>query len=238
MRGQPININPVAARRAGCAGCLGIVGFVGFILWMTMFSNTCARMLGQETYPFKSDTRHLDPFAALVEVRARVGKNAHLTQIRATFVRSDGTMDLNADYKPGPHVTYTFQVPLDKAPENAPPIGAGGGPDKQYVQQVDVDCFQPGQRRSVSKISGNSRTSYSYTNEGMDFYRHTATMAKLDPDIGEPKISTQDLWKIALTKGAPKDSVAGIDFDVNGYEFRIRDTKVRFQCDPSGKLKE
>lgn len=203
-----------------------------------MFSNVCARMLGQVTYPFKGDTRHLDPFAALGEVRARVGAGAHLTKIEAEFVRSDGTMDLNATYKPGPHITYTFEVPVKSDSGEAPPIGAGGGPGTQMVQRIRVECYEPGQRRSVTRISGNSRTQYSYTNEGMDFSKGSPSMSKLADDIGDPKITTVHLWKIALEKGAPKEAVASIDFDQNGYDFRIRDTKVRFHLDPDGSLKE
>lgn len=230
------------AKIAGCGGCgclfLGIAGFVGGILYLTVFSNTCAKMMGEETYPFKADTKNLDPFAALGEVRQRAGKNARLISIEASYVRSDGTMNLEATYKPAPRISYKFQVPLDKGPKDAPPIGAGRGPNDVWVQDVTVECYEPGQRRHVTRIGGGSRSEYNYINEGMDIDRGSPSMRALAEDLGHPKMSPAALWKIAIEKGASKDAVATINYDKDGYEFYISGTKVRFECDPSGKVKD
>lgn len=235
------NTSGRSAKAVGCTGCgCGATFFVGLgtFLYIVIGTNTCAKMMGEETYPLKSDAKHFDPFKGVDEVREHVGPKAHLVEIDANFVRSDGTLDLTAKYRPAPHVTYTFDVPLDKAPADAPPVGAGRAPGDVWIQRVRVDCYEPGQRRSVTRISGNSRSSYQYTNEGMDVDRSTPSMGKLEPDLGTPKLSTLDLWKAGIAKGAPQDAVARIQFDKDGYEFSITGTNARVEFDRTGKPKE
>jgi hypothetical protein len=206
-------------------------------MWWILCTNSCAKMLGAETYPLKADPNHFDPFKALGEIRAKAGKNAHLTEIEVEYVRSDGTMNLNATYTPAPRVTYTFEVPLDKAPADAPPVGAGStGPGSVWMQKVEIEVYEPGQGRSVTKTSGNSRVQYTYHNEGMDIERRTPRMEDIKDDIGDPKISAADLWKIALQKGAPKDAVATIDYRKSGFRFDITGVNIFFNCDHDGKL--
>jgi hypothetical protein len=237
MPGRAVAVNPRVARRAGCGCVLGFVVAFGGFMWFVLFSNSGAKMMGAETYPLKSDPKHFDPFAGLAEVRERVGKNAHLIEISAYYVRSDGTMDLEATYKPSPNVTYTFQVPVDKPPSDAPPVGVGSTTrDSVWLQEVEVECYQPGQGRSVSRSSGGTRVSYSYHNEGMDFSRHSPAMQPFKDDIGDPKITTVALWKIALDKGAPKDAVAIINDSGTGYRFNISAAKIFFTCDVAGHL--
>jgi hypothetical protein len=229
------------AKRTGCGICgcfFGVFGFVGVIIYFTVFSNFCARMMGEETYPFKTDTRRFDPFAALGEVRAKVGVGGRLTEIDASFVRSDGTMDLKASYKPAPNVTYRFLAPLDKAPENAPPIGAGRGPDDVWVQDVTVRCYEPGMRRHVSRTSGGSTSSYSYTNEGMDIDRGTPSMRSLGDALEDPKLTTKEMWDLAIKKGADKNAVATIKYDADGYEFRISGLSFNLEWDKNGEFNE
>lgn len=230
-----------AGKVAGCVGCgcpLVFVAALGTFLFIVLGTNTCAKMLGEELYPLKSDPKHFDPFVGIEEVRERIGAKARLVKVDASFVRSDGTMDLTAKYKPAPRVTYEFDVPLDKAPDNAPPVGAGRGPNDVWIQHVRVDVYEPGQGRSVTRISGGSRTQYQYRNEGMDVDRGTPTMGKLKDDIGEPKLSTQELWKAGLAKGAPQDAVATITFDEDGYEFSVTGVDARLEFDRNGKPKD
>lgn len=205
-----------------------------------MFSNVCARMMGEETYPISGDPKLFDPIAAIPEIKAKVGAKAVLIEMDASSVRSDGTMDLHAKYKPAPNATYRFQVPLDKAPEDqeAPPIGAGRGPDDIWVQDVTVRVYDPGQRRHVSRISGGSRSSYSYTNEGMDMDRGTPRMMTLGQGIATVKVSTKQMWDIALKLGAPKEAVASIDVEDDESSFGITGTKINIRWDKDGKLKD
>lgn len=205
------------------------------IFYFAFFTNVCARMNGKETYPLKSSATRFDPFAAIPEIRERVGKNAHLITIDARYVGSDGTMNLEANYKPQPNATYVFQVPLDNPPANSSPVGAGHGPGGVWMQTVTVECYQPGQRRTISTFSGSSRSQYFLINEGMEVDRSRPTQRDIEPDVA-PSMSTAELWKIALEKGAPKDAVATITANRSGCTFSITGTKVNFYVDYSGKL--
>jgi hypothetical protein len=223
-----------AAKRAGCIFAFVIVGFVGFIVWFTMFSNGCARVMGIETYPLQGDVQHFDPFKELPQIRARAGQGAVLTEIEASYVRSDGTMDLKADYAPAPEVQYTFMVP-SKPPENLPPVGvAGRKAGDEWFQRVRITCGSIGQTRHVTRISGGSKSSFNYFNEGMEIDRGTPQSGESKSDIGDPKLSSTDLWTIALMKDAPKDAVAIIRYRDRGYDFNITST-LHFELDPSGK---
>lgn len=230
-----------AAKFVGCSGCgCGIAFVVGLctFLYIVIFTNSCAKMMGEETYPLKSDAKRFDPFAAIPEIRERAGAGARLVEVDASFVRSDGTMDLTATYKPAPRVTYKFEVPSDKGPENAPPIGAGRSPGDVWIVEVEVDVYEPGQRRSVTRISGGSKSQYQYMNEGMDIDRSTPRMGKLKEDIGTPKVTTADLWKQGAAKGAPRDAVATITFDADGYEFRVTGIDADVELDRDGKPRD
>jgi hypothetical protein len=234
------------AARKGCAcgvgGCIafliGIAAFVGLILYFTVFSNSCAKLMGEETYPIAGDASRFDPFAAIPDIRAKLGPEAILLEMNASFVRSDGTLDLKAQYKPAPTADYRFRVPIKEAPKDAPPIGAGRKPGDIWIQDVTVRVYEPGMRRHVSRISGGTRSSYSYTNEGMDVDRSSPQMGSLEEALPEPKISTREMWEFAISKGADKDAVARVSFDDDGYEFTISELKFHIRWDKDGKLEE
>ena len=219
----------------GCGLGLTFAAALATFIYVVTFTNSCARFNGVETFPLNSSASHFNPFASIDEIRNRVGLNAHLVSIEASYVRSDGTMDLTASYKPAPNVKYSFAVPLDKGPVDMPPVGAGRKPGDVWVQLVDVNCYLPGQMVYVSRMSGRSSSQFSYHNEGMDIKRRRANMATLEPDIGQPKVSTLDLWNMALSKGAPKDAVATIRFDTNGYKFAIAALNIQISLDANGK---
>jgi hypothetical protein len=221
-------------KRAGCVASLLIVGGIVFILWFTMFSNNCARIMGIETYPLTGDVRHFDPFKGLPQIRAKAGAGALLTEIDATYVRSDGTMDLMADYTPAPNVEYTFMVP-SKPPENLPPVGvAGRTAGDQWFQRVTVKCGQIGQVKKVTRSSGSGTSSFTYSNEGMEIEHGTPQSSQSQSDIGDPKVSLADLWSMAAAKGAAKDAVAIIRYRDRGYEFTISGS-TSFRLDSAGK---
>ncbi len=236
-----ISGDPARTLRKSIIGCgcgvLVIGGFVAGIVYVSC-SNFMGNMMGEKTYAISGDNRHFDPFAKLPEIRSRVGKDARLTEIRANFVRPDGTMDLEAKYTPFPTANYTFQRPLDKPPENAPPIGAGRGPDDQWFVEVRVSCYQPGQRRQVSRTGGGVSTRYQYTHLGMDVDEGTPQSGKLEAGLPDPKCSTQKLWETAIARNARGDAVARIEYGKGGYIFSIDGTGIRFQCDENCVIRE
>ncbi len=228
-------------KRVGCGicGCLaGVSAFVGLIIYVTVFTNTCARMMGEETYPISGNPSQFDPFAAVSDIRAKLGPKAILLDLQASFVRSDGTLDLKATYKPAPRADYKFRIPLAEEPKDAPPIGAGRKPGDVWTQEVTVRVYEPGQRRSVTRTSGSSRTSYQYINEGMDFDRGSAQMSTLDEGLPDPKLSTKQMWEAAISKGSDKEAVARISYDGSGYQFTISELKFFLYWDSGGKFDE
>src|SRR4051812_7881088 len=78
-----------------------------------------------DTRSVPGDAAHFDPVASYPSVLDYAGTGAKLISVNAYYVRSDGTVELNASYSPAPYVDYEFVHKLDKAPANAPPIGAG-----------------------------------------------------------------------------------------------------------------
>lgn len=228
-------------KKIGCAGCgcvLAIFGFIGAILYITVFSNVAAKWMGQETYPITGDAHRFDPVAAIPEIRKRVGEKAVLIDMRANYVNSDGTLDLLASYRPAPYVDYTFRLPLDKAPSDAPPVGAGRSPGDIWIQDVRVKVYEPGQSRHVRRVSGNSSSEYTYRNEGMDLSRGTPQMGDLKDAVDSIKLTTQEMWKVALAKGADQNAVAIIEADDSGTALTISSLKIYLYWDRDGKLDE
>ena len=230
---------PSTGRKVGCAGCgcgLVVLGFIGAILYITVFSNVAAKWMGQETYPISGDAHHFNPIAAIPEIRRRVGEKAVLIDMSANYVNSDGTLDLHATYKPAPYVDYTFRLPLDKAPGDAPPVGAGRSPGDIWIQDVRVRVYEPGQSRHVKRVSGNTSSEYNYRNEGMDLDRGSPRMGNLKDALPELKLSTNQMWKVAMSNGAPRDAVAIIRVNYSGYSFTISSLKLNLDWDLKGNL--
>ena len=187
--------------------------FIVFPLFVSGFGNA-------DTRPVPGDASNFDPVGALPGVTAYAGDGAQLISIDAEYVRSDGTMELTATYSPAPSVEYKFVHKVPR-PDNAAPVGAGGANTGDWYEPITIDASQPGKWWSVSKTSGNVTTKYSYMNQGME--RETSTPENgLDSEIvPAPACSFAELWKVALKKDAPKDAVATIEYDQNGYRFNI-----------------
>lgn len=239
-KGRPDQTGRVS-KKVGCGifGC--IFGFFGFLfgtIYLTTSSNYCARMFGEETYPIQGDPSRFDPFASIAHIRSKVGEKAILLEVRASFVRSDGTLDLKAKYRPAPDANYDFRTPVAEEPKDAPPVGAGRKPGDIWVQNVSVRVYEPGQHRSVSRISGSTRSSYSYVNEGMDIDRNSPQMGSLSDGLPDPKLTLKEMWDFAISKGADKDAVSRISYDDDGYEFFITGLNFHLYWDIDGKLME
>jgi len=251
------------ANKGACIGCAVLtVGGFGFILYKFVFvpvgnvvSSVSAqgmdtvRQLEQmkkdgkfapsqhETYEISGDPTHVDPFALVKEIRPKIGDNTHLYSIEAKFVRSDGTMDLNADYQPEPTIKYKFYREVKNDGAKLPPVGAGRSVGDVWLERTQVECSHPGEEKHYVSVSGRHNSSVYYTNKGMDFDRSQPYMNRLDPDLGDPKVTTASLWKTALEKGAPKDAVATIVYNMNGYHFSINGSQPDLYFDIQGKLK-
>ncbi|MCA0452389.1 MAG: hypothetical protein LCI00_00215 [Chloroflexi bacterium] len=186
-----------------------------------------------DTRPVPGDAARFDPVAGYAGVLDHAGTGAQLVGIDAYYVRSDGTMDLTATYSPAPHAEYNFMRELSEPPPNAPPIGAGGANTDPWYEPVEIELSKPGQWWSVSSSSGD----YSYVNQGMMRDVNSAVNGLSSPVIEPPACSFADLWAIALTKDAPAEAVAIIEYDVEGYDFSISGLSINLEFGMDCKLK-
>jgi hypothetical protein len=222
-------------RRRGWFGCLlilVIIGAAGFAAFRYLIGPFFESGGGNaDTRPLPGDAASFNPITALPDVTAYAGAGAQLVSIDATYVRSDGTLDLTAtSYRP--FVTYKFVREVD-APKDAPPVGAAGNSGGQWYEPITIDVYQPGQWRSVSRTGGGVSLKYSYMNKGMERETDDPTSSP-QTILPFPKCSFADLWKQAIQQHeAPKDAVAIIRYERDGYSFTISGISVfmRFDMD-------
>ena len=187
-----------------------------------------------DTRIIPGDAAHFDPVASYPSVLDYAGTGAELVSIKAYYVRSDGSTELNATYSPAPNVDYNFVRKLDKAPANAPPIGAGGSNTAPWYEPINIHLYQPGQWRKVS----SSSVSYTYVNKGMERSVDDPENGLTYPIVPAPRCQFAKLWSIALTEDAPAEAVAIIGYDANGYDFSISGLSVYLKFDVDCNLKQ
>ena len=146
--------------------------------------------------------------------------------MRADYVRSDGTMELTASYRPRPSVTYEFFQEVPR-PDDAPPIGAGGANTGPWYQRVIIEIGDPGQWYTVT--SGNSE--YSYKNRGMSRETRSPSSKPIQEALPAPTCDLAALWEIARHEDAPLDAVAIITYDEDGYTFAISGLSIYLKFD-------
>lgn len=243
MNGTQRNKRGVVALLAG-SGCLvvvvtaaiglAILGGIGVgvaaVFAPNLLNRVFSGVFGFETItsqPVPGDPARFDPIASFQALRAFAGEGAILTDFEASFVRSDGTLDLTAEYKPSPRVQAEFLIPASP-PADAPPVGAGGlGP---WFRRVTIEAYRPGQTGRVTSHGASGTVSYSYENEGMT-RDADAPSTHRDAALEPPTCSFAELWRAAIAKGAPAHAVAVIEYDEDGYDFAIRDVGFDLEFD-------
>ena len=231
----------------GCLMSIIVIGSIGFGLMAAVsaifninipfMNNIMTALTGVEapqTQPLTTDPNNFDPFIGLEQARALAGENARLISINAYYVRSDGTMDLNASYTPRTNYEFVREIPR---PEDAPPVGVAGSTNGQWYEPLTIEVYRPGSRRYVSITSGGSRVSFDYTNEGMVRDVDSPTTSFSGELVDDPTCTTKQLWAIALENDAPQDAVATITYDVDGYDFNISGV-VHLDFTPNCKLED
>jgi hypothetical protein len=205
---------------SGAVGQIPNLGEIGNVI-----STAVSLTSRPETKPIAGDPTHFDPLVGLDEARTFAGDGAQLVSIVASYVRSDGTMDLNATYSPAPSTEYKFLREVPR-PENAPPVGAGGTKGGKWYEPITIEVYEPGQTRHVTSFGGNISSEYTYTNQGMEKNVDDPTSNPSDDIVADPTCSFTDMWNEALKKDAPADAVAVIEYNSDGYEFNIVGTLV------------
>lgn len=172
-----------------------------------------------------------DPIAMLPTAQAMADEGAQLLGIDMRFVRADGTMDLTATYNPAPSTTYTFMIEVPPPPD-APPVGVGGYTGGNFYQRVEVIAERPGQTRRVVETTGNARIEYTYITQGLRRDPSLPSASALGQPVSLPTCSLAALWEEAIRRDAPRDAVATIIYDQNGYRFSIQGViLLRFNAD-------
>jgi hypothetical protein len=233
-----LTVEPVRRKQGISCGCIlltltiilplavGAVAVYSAIIGFTAdnpFSQLFASITGitpPESVEIAGDASRFDPLEGLEQAQALAGEDAQLAAISAYYVRVDGTMDLHADYTPRPYTDYEFLRPIPR-PDDAPPVGVGGSTNGQWYEPITVKAYEPGQRRRVTRTGGGISTSYDYVNKGLLKEVSDPTTTPFEDPVELPQCTFVELWEVALTKDAPRDAVAIIEYDVDGYTFNI-----------------
>jgi hypothetical protein len=226
------------SRGCGCLMALVITLAAGLPIFFFVIGPMFGlfNVFGEDTREVPGDAAAFDPIASYAEIEAYAKGEAasiEFIEMDATYVKSDGTLDLTAESY-FPQVTSRFAIPAER-PEDAPPIGAGGSTG-DYEQLVTIKAFQPGQMRSVTTLSGGSRTSYTYKHLGLERDIDGPTPVAQRETMPAPSCSFAELWEAAIQRDAPRDAVAIIKYDDGEYRFSISAVSIYLEFDQSCKL--
>lgn len=172
------------------------------------------------------DLRNFDPVAAFPAIAAYAGPDARLVSLAAWYVRTDGAMDLEADYMPRVEAQFvTRATEADVAAQG--PRAPGSGFAVGALLQTRVEVHAP---RWYHVTSGGSEWDEKHLGMGR------APGGEAPPDLAfaaPPSCPFGQLWKQAQQRGAPADVVAIIRYDATGYAFEAngRDFRLRFSAD-------
>lgn len=177
---------------------------------------------GPLSRPLSGNPGRFDPLMALPEVAdfAGISEPVELISFRAYAVRPDGTMDLNATSKPGPHVEYLFVHEFTSA---ATAEGDGSAAAVRS-ELVTVEVYHPGEAREATETVDGELLTYTYGNEGM-IRRPQPPAESVDVEVApQPQCGLYQLWSVAVNQGIPQDSIATITYDASGYTFAAGDS--------------
>ncbi len=224
--------NPLVAIISGIGTGVVVVAFSALVI--TGFSGHLCGWTEPGNFHVPGDSRNFDPVAEFDAVAEKAGEGAVFTAFEARFVRSDGTLDLHASYKPT--VVYGFmRENTDRDP--SVPKGAGGPQDHSY-EGVTMTISKPGRVSKVTRTGSGCRSGeYPVRWFGM---HKTTSSSRQGPDkvLEKPRCSLKKLWDVAKTRGFDPSAVAIISYDEDGYQFWIQGDKQRLYFDHSCRLDE
>lgn len=224
----------LAAALAGLVGILaGVLAVVGIFVpdAQNLLSSVFGSVTGipvPETRAVTGDATRFDPIGQYGEALAFAGEGALLIELSASYVKSDGTVDLTATSY-NPWITYRFIRPSE-APADAPPIGAASNDGGAWYEPATVEAFEIGQRRQQTTTRGSVRSTVQWVNKGLTRHIEDRT-TQVKEVLPAPQCSFAKLWSYALEEGAPRDAVAIISYDASGYSFSISGAGFNFDFD-------
>lgn len=206
------------AKKAGCGGCLIPVGMALLALGIGVTLYYLTDVRGTQMLN-AGDESKFDPIAAFPYAKELAGHNLQFLDMTARYVRPDGTLDLTAEY--GPEVVYEWMGP---AVQNDRPMGAGG--ETGSVTIVSVRATNFGFEETGTAPNGGH---YADLNMGLRRRQRVVGMSDSYVPTKPPTCKLSSLWTAAVKAGAPKDAVAVITYDHEGYEFRIDGTGLNLK---------
>lgn len=240
VNGRTVGRTSRTGMSRGCGCLLALVIFGAAVLPIFFFvigpMFGLFNLFGEDTREVPGDPAAFDPIASFTQIAEYAMGEAdaiRFIEMDATFVKSDGTLDLTAESY-FPQVTYRFAIPSER-PEDAPPIGAGGSTG-DYEQRVTIKAWRPGQIRSVSRTEGGVRTEYTYRHLGLERDVDSPSPANNQEGLPVPTCSFADLWETAIQHDAPRDAVAIIRYERGEYRFNISGVSVSLRFDQSCNL--
>lgn len=170
------------------------------------------------------DLARFDPIAQFSAMAAYAGPQARLVRMSATYVKSDGTMDFTADYPTRLAVDFVVNASADDV-DQLGPVAPGSGYAVGDAIDTQLIVVKP---RIQHVKSGGERHLGMERNPGRGKTLTTTFVAA-------PTCSFATLWSAAIAAGAPKDVVANIEYDDDGYTFMANghDFRRRFAMDCS-----
>ena len=167
----------------------------------------------------------VDAMALLAEARRLAGERKELVSIQASYVKSDGLLDLEGPGYAG-SVIYTFVDPTPPDPPADPSLPLGA---------PKPSSPPPTQTRVILNHSG-FQVDHAFFGPGQS--------------IPEPHCSIRDVWRAAIAAGAPSEAVAIITYrhdtslamtpdgkldrrDGPIWQFRIQGTNHDHDIDPA-----
>lgn len=178
------------------------------------------------TAPPPGELARFDPIAQLSAMAAYAGPQARLVRMSATYVKSDGTMDFTADYPTRLRVDFVVNASADDV-DRLGPVAPGSGYAVGDAIDTQILVVKP---RVQHVTSGGS--SWNERHLGME--RDPGSGKTLTTKfVAAPTCSFATLWSAAIAAGAPRDVVANIEYDADGYSFRANghDFARRFAMD-------
>jgi hypothetical protein len=239
MKDQVMKATRFSGLKIAVGIVLPIIIFMGALIYGI---NYLTGTVIEQTAEIPGDPKTFDPVTSLLAVEAHAGEGVKLMSIDASYVKSDGTLDLTVTKPYSPEVKYEFYREKKDETKEAPPLGAGGVEGGFWYENVSIDVYEPGQWRHVISMGGGGSSEYSYQNKGMDKDVGSVQYGK-PVSIPEPKCSFKDLWAAAMEKGAPKDAVADIKYDDDykggaQYAFDISGTDFDYDFGEDCKMVE
>lgn len=197
IRNQPNPPEPPKSRR-GCALSLGI-GFL-VILFGGIIGTVYLTSLQPNTQFIPDNPSNFNPPASLQEIQQIAGDDVRFISMTMERVRSDGTMDLNADYEP--LTEYVFVRQLDEPPTDAPQNSIS----YEYVT-VTIDGTSDVER-TIQPVSAEE---------------------DIPERVIPPNCSIADLWQSAKSYDVPANVLATIHYSQDGYRFVIDNLNIDLQ---------